>query len=178
MPWDTGWHRIAAGLLISSADCELLRRHAKGYCSGNLFVYYRGARGERRQFRGPDFFFVEGAERKLRGYWVVDQEDGRWPNMVIELSSPWTMQIDFEDKKEIYENVFKVPEVFWYEPESRLLSGCRLTESGHCSIPMTQTGRLWSEQLSLWLGLHELDGEVYPRFFRSDDSLVTGFDGT
>src|SRR5437868_3627690 len=58
-PLDSDWHRIAMNLLIDSLKYHL-RERTDFYCSGNMFVYYDDGQTQYHQFRGPDFFFVDG----------------------------------------------------------------------------------------------------------------------
>src|SRR4051812_12453137 len=68
------------------------------FASGNLSIYYpavttQTGRTVRRKlaFRGPDFFVVLGAKSKpRRNSWVVENEDGQYPDVIVEVLSKST----------------------------------------------------------------------------------------
>ena len=72
----------------------------------------------RNDFRGPDFFLVLNTSPHGRNAWVVWAEDGRTPDVVIELVSKSTAANDLGPKKEIYGTQLKVGEYFVFDPES------------------------------------------------------------
>jgi hypothetical protein len=72
-------------------------------------IYYSPNQLKSEDFRGPDFFVVLGAEKKERKSWVVWQEDGKYPNVIVELLSDSTASVDRGLKKEIYQNTFRTP---------------------------------------------------------------------
>ena len=74
-------------------------------------------RSSSRDFRGPDFFVVLGAEKSPRKSWVVWQEGGVYPHVIIELLSSSTAQVDRGLKKELYQNIFRTPDYFWFDPD-------------------------------------------------------------
>ena len=64
------------------------RRHRQDfYATGNLTIYFSPNQKKSEEFRGPDFFVVLDTEKKDRKTWVVWQEDGKYPNVIIELLS-------------------------------------------------------------------------------------------
>ena len=67
--------------------------------------------------------------------WVVWEEDGRYPNLIIELLSASTSKVDRTLKKELYQNRFRTPEYFWFSPNTqefmeRTMNGRYLTLAG------------------------------------------------
>jgi hypothetical protein len=82
----------------------------------------------------------------------VWEEEGRYPNVNVELSSPSTIDVDLRDKKRLYEKTFRTPEYFCYDPGSQQLWGWRLAGDSYVPIAADEEGTLWSEQLELWLG--------------------------
>ena len=56
-----------------------------------------------------------GVPKGERRSWVV-WEEGKAPDVVIELLSDSTSQADKNLKKLIYQNQMRVPEYFWYDP--------------------------------------------------------------
>ncbi|GAA6617348.1 hypothetical protein NUACC26_031580 [Scytonema sp. NUACC26] len=61
-----------------------LRERQDFYACGNLTIYYSPRQRKSEQFRGPDFFVVLGTERKPRTSWVVWEEEGKYPNVIVE----------------------------------------------------------------------------------------------
>jgi len=120
-------------------------------------------------FRGPDFFVVLGAKPKARrNSWVVEDEGGKFPNVIVEILSKSTSAVDRGEKKELYQNDFKTPEYFLYDPESTKLEGYRLKGRRYTAIRPDGGGRLWSEELGMYFGRHE--GQL--RFFTREGALV------
>src|SRR5438128_1925677 len=94
-PMVSDWYVKAMLLLISSIDQHFHDRD-DFYVGGNMFIYFSEEQARNRDFRGPDFYFVWNTTRKpLRKYWVVWQEGGRVPNVVIELCSASTIKEDY-----------------------------------------------------------------------------------
>jgi len=69
------------------------------YAAGNLTIYYSPNQLKSEFFRGPDFFVVLDTERKTRKSWVVWEEDGKYPNVIVEIMSPSTAETDKYFKK-------------------------------------------------------------------------------
>jgi Uma2 family endonuclease len=153
-PLETNRHRIAMNVLIRSVQKALGDRN-DFFVGGNMFVYYSRNQAMNRDFRGPDFFVVldVDGDRERQG-WVVWEEQGRYPDVIIELLSISTATVDRGVKKELYERVFRTPDYFIFDPfEPQSLQGWHL-EFGRGYQPLTpnQHGWLWCESLQLWLG--------------------------
>jgi hypothetical protein len=58
-------------------------------------------------------------------------------------------------KKQLYQNQFRTPEYFWFSPNTLELVGWRLTDSEYKSIPASENGWYWSQELGLYLGVFE-----------------------
>jgi Uma2 family endonuclease len=61
---------------------------------------------------------VLGTERKPRKSWVVWEEDGKYPNVIIEVISDTTAATDKDLKKLIYQDIFRTPDYFWFDPNT------------------------------------------------------------
>ena len=111
-----------------------------------------------------------------RSPWIAWEEDGRLPDVIIELLSPSTAHKDRTEKRDLYEQVFRTAEYFLYDPEMRQLEGLRLSGRSYLPVEPDESGRLWSEQLGISLGLWhgKVDERVgdWVRLFRPDGSLV------
>lgn len=110
-PLESDLHRLQITLLIQCLEW-LWRNRQDFYVSGNITVYYSPDQRKSEDFRGPDFLVVLGTERKPRKSWVVWEEGGNYPNVIIELLSDSTASVDKGLKKEIYQNTFRTPEYF------------------------------------------------------------------
>jgi Uma2 family endonuclease len=151
VPLESPWHFLSIGLLYDVLT-HLWWARADYFVGGNMFVYYSLSRPQGQDFRGPDFFYVAGVERRPRTKWVVWAEGGKYPDLIVELLSPSTAQADRTTKKELYERVFRTPEYFLFDPETNALEGWQLGRRRYQALEPDQHGRLWSEELGLWLG--------------------------
>jgi transposase-like protein len=100
-------------------------------------------------------FVVLGTEKKNRRSWATWEEGGKYPNLVIELLSESTAAIDRGTKKTLYQDIWRVPEYYWFHPETLEFQGFRLVGAAYQAIASTAQGHLPSEQLALELGIHE-----------------------
>ncbi len=181
-PLESNRHRIAMNVLIRSAQRSLQSR-PDSFVGGNMFVYYSREQAMNRDFRGPDFFAVLGveSERERQG-WVVWEESGRYPDVIIELLSPSTAAVDRGAKKDLYENTFRTPDYFVFDPfDPTSLAGWRLDLThGYQPLTTNEQGWLWCEILQLWVGIWEgvIDCEPvtgtcsWLRFYTSQGDLV------
>lgn len=153
-PLETDFHRNQIELLIRLLKYWWQDR-PNFYISGNLTVYYNEQQLKQRDFRGPDIFIVLGAAKRDRRSWAIWEEGGKYPNVVIELLSSATATVDRGKKKELYQGVWRVPNYFWFHPETLEFAGFTLVNGHYEAIEPTETGWLWSEQLELYLGIHD-----------------------
>ena len=70
-PMDSHWHRTAVTLLLDS-----LSHHRRGrtdyFAGGDMFLYFSPEYVFHKDFRGPDFFVVNGAPLQNLGQDVAD----------------------------------------------------------------------------------------------------------
>ncbi len=142
--------------------------HPDYFAAGNLTIYYSPRQRKSEQFRGPDFFVVLGTERKPRKSWVVWEEDGKYPNVIVELLSRSTADTDRGLKKQIYQDIFRTPDYFWFDPDRLEFAGFHLVDGQYEPLEPNLQGWLWSQQLELYLGVHESQ----LRFFTAEGELV------
>ncbi|MBE9004046.1 Uma2 family endonuclease [Fortiea sp. LEGE XX443] len=138
------------------------------YAAGNLTIYYSPYQRKSEFFRGPDFFVVLGCERKTRKSWVVWEEHGKYPNVIVEILSDSTADTDKNLKKTIYQDTFRTPDYFWFDPNTLELAGFHLLDGEYQPLQPNEHGHLWSQQLGLYLGIH--DGLL--RYFTPEHQLV------
>jgi len=165
---ETERHRRQMNLLIESLDYAL-RDRDDVFIGGNMFVYFSELQVKKNDFRGPDVFVVLDTVRRERKSWVVWQENGRTPDVVIELVSESTEHVDRVDKMRIYARNMRVGEYFIYDPLSFRLDGFRLN-TATCSyepIEPDADGDLPCAQLGLRLGIrHGCDAHVETDWLR------------
>jgi Uma2 family endonuclease len=166
-PLESDLHRRQIDLLIRLLE-YYWRDQTDFYVSGNLTVYYSPNQRKSEDFRGPDFFAVLVAEKRDRRSWVVWQEGGKYPNIIVELLSDSTALVDRGLKKQIYQDIFRTPDYFWFDPASLEFQGFTLHSGAYEAIEPNELGWLWSQQLGLYLGVR--DNQL--RFFTSKKQLV------
>ncbi|MGH2413180.1 MAG: Uma2 family endonuclease [Microcystaceae cyanobacterium] len=166
-PLETDLHRKQIELLIRLLEWWW-RDRQNFYASGNLTIYYSPNQRKSEDFRGPDFFVVLETERKDRKSWVVWQENGQYPNVIVEILSDKTAVVDRGLKKQIYQNTFRTPDYFWFDPVTLEFQGFHLVDGQYQAIESTAQDWLWSQQLELYLGIHE----TKLRFFTPEGELI------
>lgn len=141
-------------LLLLVSCLEWLWRERNDYFIGaNLTIYFSRQQLRNRDFRGPDFFLVQPTQKRPRKSWVVWEEEGQYPNLIVDLLSSSTATVDRTIKKELYQNRFRTPEYFWFSPETLELSGFRLIGHQYQEITPDDRGWRWSEEFGLYLGV-------------------------
>lgn len=156
-------------LLLLVTCLEWLWRDSSDFFIGaNLTIYFSRQELKNKEFRGPDFFLVKNTEKKPRSSWVVWEEDGKYPNLIIELLSKDTASTDRNLKKELYQDRFRTPEYFWFYPQTLEFEGFRLVGDKYQPIPVNEHGQRWSKQLGLYLSVYQ----EQLRYFTSDGQLV------
>jgi Uma2 family endonuclease len=166
-PLETDLHRRQIDLLIRILQCWWQVR-TDFYISGNLTVYYSATQTKHRDFRGPDVFIVLDTEKRDRRSWTIWEEGGKYPNVVIELLSSSTATVDRTTKKDLYQNVWRLPEYYWFDPESLEFAGFRLVNGIYEAIAPNPEGRLVSVELGLELGTYEQQ----LRWFTAEGTLI------
>ncbi|MEH1906135.1 MAG: Uma2 family endonuclease [Nostoc sp.] len=166
-PLESDLHRDQIDLLIRILKLWW-RQRQDFYASGNLTIYYSPNQKKSEDFRGPDFFVVLGTQKKDRKSWVVWQEDGKYPNLIIEILWNSTAAVDKGLKKQVYQDTFRTPDYFWFHPVTVELQGFHLVDGKYQEIQPTTDGRLWSQQLELYLGVYENK----LRFFTTENQLI------
>ena len=166
-PLETELHLRQIILLFKCLEW-LWRDRTDFYAAGNLTIYYSLSKRKLEDFRGPDFFVVLDTERKTRKSWVVWEEDGKYPNFILEILSESTANTDKELKKKLYQNTFRTPDYFWFDPYTSEFAGFHLVDGKYQPLEANNQRHLWSQQLDLYLGIHQ--GLL--RFFTSSGQLV------
>jgi Uma2 family endonuclease len=166
-PLESDLHLLQIKLLLDCLNCWW-RDKDDFYASGNLTVYCNPQKIKSRDFRGPDFFVVLGTERKPRRSWTVWDEGGKYPHLIIEILSKSTAAVDRGLKKQLYQDIFRTPDYFWFDPETLEFAGFHLIDGQYQSLEPNAQGWLWSHQLQLHLGI--FNNQL--QFFTPDQQLV------
>jgi Uma2 family endonuclease len=153
-PLESDLHLQQIILLLTSLDW-LWQERQDYYASGNLTIYYNPEQLKKRDFCGPDFFVVLDTEKRPRKSWVVWGEGGKFPNVIIEILSDSTAPLDRTKKKQLYQDTFRTPNYFWFDPNTLEFQGFSLEENQYEPIRPNAQGWLWSEELDLYLGVWE-----------------------
>ncbi len=124
------------------------------FAAGNLTIYYSEQCIKTRDFRGPDFFVVKNVDPRPRKSWVLWEEQGRYPDVIVEVLSDTTAKVDRTTKKALYQNTFCTPEYFWFDPDTLEFAGFALVDGVYAPIPPNVQGWMWSAELNLFLGIH------------------------
>jgi Uma2 family endonuclease len=158
-----------AQLALLVATLEWLWRDRQDFFIGaNLSIYFSTERLKNRDFRGPDFFLVKGTLPRPRKSWVVWEEDGKYPDLIIELLSDSTEDVDREIKLELYQDRFRTPEYFWFSPDTLEFAGWKLVDGKYQQIEPNDKGWRWSNAIELYLGIE--DGKL--RYFTAEGEKV------
>jgi len=177
IPMETQRHKVQLELLIDPLMLWLAQR-TDGYIGGNMFVYFSPNQLKNQDYRGPDFFAVLGVPKSERRSWVI-WDEGKGPDVVIELLSDSTAQVDKTDKKRIYQDQMRVPEYFWFDPfDPEDWAGFVLQNGIYQPIAANAQGQRISHRLGLslvlwqgsfkgieditWLRWATLDGKILP----------------
>ncbi len=166
-PLETTLHLQQMILLLNCLNW-LWKDRSDYFAAGNLTVYYSPRKRKSEDFRGPDFFVALDTQPHPRKSWMVWEEDGKYPNVIVELLSDSTAEVDRGLKKRLYAETFRTPEYFWFDPDSQEFEGFALLRGYYQPIEVNEKGWRWSEQLQLYLGVH--NNQL--RFFEASGTLV------
>jgi Uma2 family endonuclease len=154
IPMETPRHGFQMTLLIDALQ-GWLRVRGRGFAGGNMFLYYSLEQIRHRDFMGPDFFVVLDVPLGERKSWVV-WEQGRAPDLVVELLSDSTARYDKTGKKALYAQQVHVPEYYWYDPfNPKDFAGFTLVGAEYQPLSPDSQGRILSPSLQLYLGTWE-----------------------
>lgn len=173
---ETARHKHQMDLLLETIY-PWLEKRKNGYAGGNMFIYFSASQLKNEDFKGPDFYCVLDVPQNERKSWVV-WEEGKSPDLVIELLSESTAQMDKTDKKLVYQNRLRVPEYFWYNPwQPEDFAGFSLVNGVYQPLILDSQGRYISQRLQLalitwqgvycgidttWLRWQTLEGKLLP----------------
>jgi Uma2 family endonuclease len=174
IPMETYRHKLQMDLLVDPLSYWLRDRNA--FVGGNMFVYFSPHQLKNHDFRGPDMFAVLDVPKGERKCWVT-WEEGKSPDVVVELLSSSTASRDKTEKKEIYQKRLRVPEYFWFDPFNPSdFAGFSMGSDGYEPIIPDDQNRLVSKQLGLalvqWSGVFGYADTVWCRWATLDGVLL------
>jgi Uma2 family endonuclease len=175
IPMETPRHQFQIALLIETLD-RWLEARGDGFTGGNMFLYYSLAQVSDNPFVGPDFFVALDVPRGERKSWVV-WEQGKGPDLVLELLSASTARYDKTAKKTLYARQIHVPEYYWYDPfNPEDFAGFILQGLDYQPLIADSQDRLHSPVLNLslgrWMGTYRGVTTTWLRWFTPDDALL------
>jgi Uma2 family endonuclease len=163
---ETSLHALQVRLLVNILEWYW-RERDDFFIGDNLTIFFSREQLKTNDFRGPDFFLVKAVKNHPRTSWVL-WEEGKAPDLIIELLSDRTAEIDRDIKKPIYEQRLRTPEYFWFSPLTGEFAGFRLVSDQYEEIVPDAQGRRWSRVLNLSLGVHN----HLLRYFTGEGELV------
>jgi Uma2 family endonuclease len=179
-PMDSFLHVLQMQLLKELIESAWAGRDF--FTGGDMFIYFSNEQVFHKDFRGPDFFVVTGVDHdKPRHSFVSLEEGNRLPDVIVELISPKTEKVDRVVKKDVYARMLRTPEYFLFDDRDNGLEGFRLSnrKRAYEPIPPEPNGRVYSEQLDMYLGLWDGKYLNHPgtwlRFFDKGGRLIPTF---
>jgi Uma2 family endonuclease len=119
------------------------------YVTGNLLVYYE--EGKPQKCLAPDCMVVFGVapgDRRIYKTW----DEGQFPTVVFEITSKSTEREDTLTKFRIYQDVWKIKELFMFDPTEDYMEpslvGYRMSR-GELKMLKPSSGRLSSTELGI-----------------------------
>ncbi|MCC6623650.1 MAG: Uma2 family endonuclease [Deltaproteobacteria bacterium] len=174
-PMESERHLIAL-LLFYQLMKEVFRGRDDVFVGADLVVYFSELQVRNKDFRAPDGIAVLGVDGRERRGWILWEEDGRYPDLVIEHMSPSTRAVDLGIKVRIYGQVWKVREYFAFDLETGRIHAFAGTPDGLVPMEPNAAGRYPSKVLGGEIGVSDVpvEGRAGPwmRIFRPDGTLV------
>lgn len=174
-PMETTQHKAQMELLIDPLRLWLDKQN-RGYVNGNIPIYFSERQLKTEDVKCPDVFVVLGACYRERRTWVVWEEQ-KTPDVVIELLSDSTKNVDKNGKKWVYQNKLKAPEYFWFDPfNAEDWAGFTLQNGIYQPIEPDTQNRLLSQRLGLalvrWHGINQHTKTIWLRWATLEGELL------
>ncbi|HEY5961818.1 MAG TPA: Uma2 family endonuclease, partial [Polyangiaceae bacterium] len=148
------WHQMLS--LVSTLEQAWAHRR-DFHVAGKLRVLPYEGHSWRGDVREPDVVVAVATERRERRCWIVDQE-GKPPDVVIELVAPNTETADRVVKRQIYATVLKIPEYIIFDPALGKLDAFELCPKTHSYLQreLDANGRVFLPSVGLFLGVDSI----------------------
>jgi Uma2 family endonuclease len=170
-------HHQQMTVLIESLE-HAWRDRQDFYVGGNMFLYFSETQARRNDFRGPDVFVTMNTSRRERRAWVLWEEGGQAPDVIIELLSEKTERVDRGEKMRVYARALRIAEYFLFDPFSKVFEGYELDSLSAQYRPKQPDpeGRLVCKRLGLLLapvmGTHYAVQTEWLRWLTLDGALL------
>jgi Uma2 family endonuclease len=155
---ETPLHRQDMNYLIEALQ-ELFPDELFIDVTGNILLYYE--EGNPKRCVSPDVMLTTGIQKRARDVYLL-WEEGKGPDLVIEVTSRSTRSKDMGKKKGLYEQVLKVQEYVLYDPRQEWikegLRAYRLVEGTYEPVEVSELGRWQCEVVPVELRLE--DGRI------------------
>jgi len=107
---------------------------------------------------GPDIAVIFNVRRRRNWSTFYVAEEGTFPSLIVEVTSPRTRSTDLENKVEEYAQagvpLYVIVDIAERgEMVMRRLVGYQLTEAGYVPLAKNELGWLWLEPVGVWLEL-------------------------
>ncbi|MFO0959747.1 MAG: Uma2 family endonuclease [Isosphaeraceae bacterium] len=149
---ETGLHLNLLMDLIQTLR-DRLEGDPMAYAGGDMLLFYE--EGNKRKHVEPDVFVTLGVPKEPERLNYIVWQEGKPPDVIIELTSKTTKDKDQATKLALYRDVLKIPEYFLFDPTQDYLrpslQGFRLAGDAYERIAPIG-GRLRCEALGLDLG--------------------------
>jgi Uma2 family endonuclease len=170
-------HHLMALILFYTLLRERFADREDVFLGADLVCYFSDLQVKNKDFRAPDGLVVLGVEPRERQGWIVWQEGGRYPDLVVEMMSPSTREVDLGKKLATYTNVWRVREYLALDLESgelhaflrrgldyerHLLRLGDLIESDVLGAFVGVSDAPYHRHRGPWLRLFSADGELVP----------------
>ena len=124
----------------------------------------------------PDIMVIHGVDNHTRKSYKVFEEGGKYPDLIIEITSPSTEIKDRKTAKLIYEKIFKTSEYFIFDPEEGKLEGYRHLGDKYSAMRMNKDVRYESIQLGEKIELGVVGKEI--AIFKEGERLLSYWEVT
>lgn len=169
-------HDLQAEMLTEPLRREWApRQNGHVFIGSDMFVYFRPDQHEQFGFRGPDLLVALGVPPRTRKSWVI-WEEGKAPDVVVELRSDSTAQTDRAAKFAIYRDQMRVPVYVLFHPLTGEFAAYSLVGSVYQPLQPDQRGGVYVSELDLWLlpwqGAYGNESEPWIRWAYPDGTLI------
>jgi Uma2 family endonuclease len=146
-------HHLIAMLLLYELVSELTHGRDDVFVGADLVVFFSDLQLKNRDFRAPDLVVVTGVEPRERQGWIVWEEGGRYPQLVVEHMSPSTRKTDLTTKLRIYGNIWQVREYYAFDLETGELHAFVHKDGGLVKRTPDSNGRYSSSVIDASFGV-------------------------
>lgn len=181
LPYEDGWvseSNVHQGnpTLLKMTLHHRLAGVQEAFIGVNMFVYYSPDQVKTNDFLGPDFFVALDRPVDRHKSYVMWEQGGRPPDVVIEMLSDSTATNDRGKKLRLYQDRLRVSEYYLYDPWTSELTGFRLTAGVYQPIAEEPDGSMVCQRLGLklvrWEGVYEGLLNVWLRWATLDGVLL------